>query len=210
MGLRHLCLNQLQPPSPPRRVERRVGHGKLAGVDVSGAGVEDPTRPRRQCAGVGGRPLNANILRRASTFVDDVDLGKSAKSFDFKKKGKYARSVDKKNYEIMSNCFSGCCVAQARRKANLSFNGRLRAFLLIFQHRRKQIRRRGHQHFSHTFPPKKITAVASAQIAAASNLEETQSRCFLGRLGSFSLEISTPVKTSPTAKSIKLLQYVPV
>ena len=48
--------------------------------------------------------------------------------------------------------FSGRRVAQARRKAIQTFKGRLRAFILIFQHKRKQSDRRGHQHFSHTFP----------------------------------------------------------
>ena len=37
------------------------------------------------------------------------------------------------------NCFSGRRVAQARKKAIRIFKGRLKAFLLIFQHWRKQI-----------------------------------------------------------------------
>ena len=40
----------------------------------------------------------------------------------------------------MAQLFSGCRVAQARRKAIRTFKGRLRAFLSMFQHRRKQIR----------------------------------------------------------------------
>ena len=38
------------------------------------------------------------------------------------------------------NCFSGRRAAPARRKAIRTFKGRLRAFLLMLQHRRKQIR----------------------------------------------------------------------
>ena len=50
------------------------------------------------------------------------------------------------------NCFSGRRAVQARRKTIQNFKGRLRGFLLIFQHRRKKSNRRGHQHSSHTFP----------------------------------------------------------
>ena len=53
------------------------------------------------------------------------------------------------------NRFSVCRVAQARRKAIRIFNGRLRALLLVFQRRRKQLHRRGRQCFSRTFPIKK-------------------------------------------------------
>ena len=38
------------------------------------------------------------------------------------------------------NCFSGCRVAQALRKAIRTFKGRLRFFLSISQHQRKQLR----------------------------------------------------------------------
>ena len=68
-------------------------------------------------------------------------------------KGMYARSVDiKKAMKSWRNRFSGCRLAQARRKASRTFKGRLRAFLLIFQHRANNSDRRGHQHFSRTFP----------------------------------------------------------
>ena len=48
--------------------------------------------------------------------------------------------ISKNTMKSWRSCFSCCCVAPARRKAIRTFNGRLRAFLLIFQHRRKQLR----------------------------------------------------------------------
>ena len=46
--------------------------------------------------------------------------------------------IFKNTMKSSSNCFSGYRVAQARRKAIQTFKGRLRAFVLIFQHKRKQ------------------------------------------------------------------------
>ena len=50
--------------------------------------------------------------------------------------------ISKNTMKSGHNCFSGCRVAQARRKSNWIFNGRLRAFLLIFRSQRKQLRQK--------------------------------------------------------------------
>ena len=63
--------------------------------------------------------------------------------------------ISKKAMKLWRNCFSCCRAAQAQRKAIRTFNGRLRAFLLIFNTDANNSDRRGHQHFSHTFPKKK-------------------------------------------------------
>ena len=58
----------------------------------------------------------------------------------FYARGSMREVLIKNTMKSWGNCFSGCRVAQARIKAIRTFNGRLRAFILIFQHRRKQLR----------------------------------------------------------------------
>lgn len=71
------------------------------------------------------------------------------------KRGCIERSVDKKiTMKSWGNCFSGCRVAQVRRQTTQTFNGRLRAFLLIFQQRRKQLRQEGVSTLLANFPKK--------------------------------------------------------
>ena len=60
------------------------------------------------------------------------------------------------------NCFSGCRAAQARRKATRTFNGRLRTFLSIFQHQRKQLRQERASTLFAYFPKEKIPLATGA------------------------------------------------
>ncbi len=71
------------------------------------------------------------------------------------KKGKHASSVDvKKHDEILAQLLFRRSAAQARRKANRTFNGRMRAFLLIFQRRRRQPQQEMASRFSHALQKK--------------------------------------------------------
>ena len=98
--------------------------------------------------------------------------GKKEKRKKGKKKEMYARSVDTKNtMKSWRNLFSGCRVAQTRRKAIRIFKGRLRAFLLIFQHRRKLLRQEKASTLLAYFPKgkkgKKSPRAGAAPIAGA-------------------------------------------
>ena len=74
-----------------------------------------------------------------------------------KLKGMYVRSFDIKKNTMKSwrNRFSGCRNAQARRKAIRTFKSRLRTFLSIFQHKRKQLRQEGASTLLGYFPKQK-------------------------------------------------------
>ena len=74
------------------------------------------------------------------------------------------------------NFFSGCRVAQARRKAIRTFKGRLRAFLLIFQHQRKQLRQEKASTLLAYFPKKKRSTPEPVPKRAQSGLRPTGPR----------------------------------
>ena len=63
----------------------------------------------------------------------------------------------KNTYEIIEQLLLRLSCCANSKKSKQIFNGRLKAILLIFQRRRKKSDRRGHQHFSHTFPQNKAT-----------------------------------------------------
>ena len=82
-------------------------------------------------------------------------------------KGKRARNVDiKKHYEIMAQRFPDRSSCEARRKAIQTFKGRLRAFLLIFQQRRKQIRQERASTLLACFPIEKKKGGATNEAVA--------------------------------------------
>ena len=155
------------PPRPdPSSRSSRKSHPTLSSLGLKGGGPArlDSLRSKRpnsqtpaaQSARAFQRRKEQSNLRKRKGKKKQKGKQRPTQSLKAKEKRGNMREVliSKNTMESWRNCFSCCCVAQARRKAIRTFNGRRRVFLLIFQHRRKQLRQERLQRFSHAFPEK--------------------------------------------------------